>query len=298
MAVALGMVGAPPPDSPAQQLPVSVAPATSVALALSVAPAVSVVPAATAAPTVTAAPAVIAAPVGPVASGTSVVPFPRRPVETAGPWDRVRWWYESVLGWPTAPGSPVRLRAGVRFDVLDVPAQAGHAALERLGRPCAGLRRPGFPVALRGERMLLLVAAGGADELPGLLEWLEWGSLPLDLTAVGAGGIVEAPLGPAVGAGDAVGLVDDASPAPHPGSDLPPPRPPDRDGRSRRGAAVWLRPPEQGREVEASLPTLSAVGGAASALDLARLVHTLATECHRVRLSPSPRLPRLARATR
>ncbi|GGQ44004.1 SCO3374 family protein [Streptomyces mutabilis] len=241
-------------------------------------------------------PAVSATPAGPATFVASVVPSPRRPVEAAGPWNRVRRWYESVLGWPTAPGSPVRLRAGIRFDVLDVPAGAGHAALERLGRPGAGLRRPGFPVALRGERMLLLVAAGGADELPGLLEWLEWGSLPLDLRAVGAGGLIEAPLGPVVGAGDAVGLLGDATPVP--GSDLLSPQPPDPDCRSRRGAAVWLRPPEQGREVEASLPALSAAGGTASAPDLARLVHTLATECHRVRLSHGPRLPRLARATR
>ncbi|MFC7985563.1 SCO3374 family protein [Streptomyces sp. NPDC057336] len=210
---------------------------------------------------------------------TSGVPVPRRPAEAAGSRDRVRWWYESVLGWPTAAGAPVRLRTGVRFDVLDVPAKAGHAALERLGRRGTGPRRPGFPVALRGERMLLLVAAGGADELPGLLEWLEWGSLPLDLTAVGAGGTVDAPLEPTGGAG---------APAPASGSAPPPPRPTDRDGRLRRGAAIWLRPPEQGREVEASLPTLSAVGGVGSAPDLARLVHTLATECHRFRLSPPP----------
>lgn len=62
-----------------------------------------------------------------------------------------------------------------------------------------------------------------------------------------------------------------------------PPRPPDRDGL--RGAAVWLRPPEPGCEVEASLPALSALGSAGTALDLARLVHTLATQCHRVRLT-------------
>ncbi|MEU3900007.1 SCO3374 family protein [Streptomyces sp. NPDC045251] len=221
------------------------------------------------------------------------MPVPRRPPEAAGSWDRVRWWYESVLGWPTAPGAPVRLRTGVRFDVLAVPAKAGHAALERLGRRGTGPRRPGFPVALRGERMLLLVAAGGADELPGLLEWLEWGSLPLDLTAVGAGGLVDAPLGSTVVAGGPDGADGEGgagAPAPASGSALPPPRPPDRDGRLRRGAAVWLRPPEQGCEVEASLPTLSAVGGVGSAPDLARLVHTLATECHRVRLSP-PRAP-------
>ncbi|MFB7089849.1 SCO3374 family protein [Streptomyces sp. NPDC056296] len=207
------------------------------------------------------------------------MPSPRRPLEAGGTWERVRWWYESVLGWPTVPGAPVRLRAGVRFDVLDVPAEAGHAALERLGptrRPGPAPRRPCFPVAVRGERMLLLVAAGGAEEMPGLLEWLEWGSLPLDLTAIGAGGLMEAPL------------------APEPGSTGLPPRPPGRDGL--QGAAVWLRAPEPGCEVEASLPTLSAMGGTGTAPDLARLVRTLATQCHRVRLSlPQPSSPFVAR---
>jgi hypothetical protein len=229
------------------------------------------------------------APPAPTAPG---VPSPRRPPGNEGSgWERVRWWYESVLGWPTAPGDPPRLHAGVRFDVLDVPAEAGHAALERLGRRgCEGSGRsrwigrtgwtegteragrsgpvspgPGFPVAVRGERMLLLVAAGGAEELPGLLEWLEWGPLALDLTAVGAGGLVDAPLVPESGP---TGL---------------PPLPAGRAGL--RGAAVWLRPPEPGREVESSLPALSALGGAGTALDLARLVQTLATQCHRVRLA-------------
>lgn len=238
----------------------------------------------------------------------SLVPGPRRPAEAAGPGARVRWYYESVLGWPTAPGTPVRLRTGVRFDVLDVPVQAGHAALRRLGPPGATPRRPGFPVALRGGRMLLLVAAGGAEELPGLLEWLEWGSLPLDLTAVGAGGLMEAPLLPATGAtgaagsAGATGSADVAGSADvgraGRGSALPPPRPRDHDGRARRGAAVWLRPPEQQGGAETSLPALSAVGGTAAAPDLARLVHTLATECHRFRLSSRCASPRLARATR
>ncbi|MDT0614726.1 SCO3374 family protein [Streptomyces lancefieldiae] len=199
------------------------------------------------------------------------VPLPRRPLTAggAGGQERMRWWYESVLGWPTAPGAPVRLRVGDRFDVLDVPAEAGHAALRRLGRPGPACEGPRFPVAVRGERMLLLVAAGGADELPGLLEWLEWGSLELDLTAVGAGGLMRAPLVPGT---DPAGL---------------PPRTPGRDGS--QGAAVWLRPPEPGCEAEASLPTLSALGGTGTALDLAGLVRALATQCHRVRLSRATR---------
>ncbi|MFJ6075877.1 SCO3374 family protein [Streptomyces sp. NPDC093065] len=216
-------------------------------------------------------------PVSPAAPVSLVVPSPRRTTEGGDPArERTRRWYESTLGWPTAPGEPVRLRTGVRFDVLDVPAEAGYATLRRLGRAGGlGTRSPvpGFPVAVQDERMLLLVAAGGAEELPGLLEWLEWGSLALDLTAVGAGGLVAAPLAPGPGPCGPDGC----------GPSGPPPRPPERDGL--RGAAVWLRPPEPGCEVEPSLPALSALGTAGTAPDLARLVHTLATQCHRVRLT-------------
>ncbi|MFG2514847.1 SCO3374 family protein [Streptomyces sp. NPDC048584] len=202
---------------------------------------------------------------------TPAVPLPRHPL-TPGD-DDVRLWYEDVLGWPTVPGEPPRLRVGVRFDVLDVPAEAGCAALERLGR--SGALGRGLPVALRGGRMRLLVAAGSAEELPGLLEWLDWGALELDLVAVGTGGLMEAPCPPAAVSGSA---------GPGAARTLPPGR-----GGSQ-GAAVWLRPPEPGSGAGASLPTLSAMGtrGArgdgAGPPDLVRLVDTVATQVHRVRL--------------
>jgi hypothetical protein len=183
------------------------------------------------------------------------LPLPRRPLpdegaagaaDTAGPAgsadEAVRRWYEDELGWATAAGPPVRLLTGLRFDVLDVPRAAGAAALRRLDPAC--------PVALHGDRVRLLVAAGAAEELPGLLVWLVWGSLPLDLRALGAGGGITAPL-PAAGA---------------------------------QGAAVWLRPPVPGREVESSLPAVPAWGGGGGAPGLVRLVETVATECHRIRL--------------
>ena len=59
------------------------------------------------------------------------------------------------------------------YDVLDVPAEAGFQVLDR--HAATG------PVALRGRRMQFLVAPGSADDLPGLLDWLEWGGIPLDL---------------------------------------------------------------------------------------------------------------------
>lgn len=98
-------------------------------------------------------------------------------------------WYEDGLGWATASGPPVQLLTGLRFEVLELAvADAGAAVLRRIG--------PTGPVALHEERMLLLVATGSADELPGLLDWLEWGTIALDLTAVGAGGRVTAPAPP------------------------------------------------------------------------------------------------------
>ncbi|MFI0966189.1 SCO3374 family protein [Streptomyces sp. NPDC021080] len=182
------------------------------------------------------------------------VPVPRRPFEPGDPADPVCRWYENELDWTTVPGSPVRLVTGLRFDVLEVPAEAGFPALRHLG--------PASPVALHGERMRLLVTAGSAEELPGLLDWLEWGALALDLTAIGAGGSIEAP----------------------------PPTAGPKTRRGPRGASRWLRRPEPGRMVEPALPTLSALGGGAvgggvgGAPDLVRLVQTMATQCHRLRL--------------
>ncbi|MFJ2829223.1 SCO3374 family protein [Streptomyces sp. NPDC087263] len=216
------------------------------------------------------------------------VPHPRRPLD---PSDPVRQWYENELGWATVPGAPVRLATGLRFDVLDVPAEAGYVALRHLDPGT------GSPVALhpghrtRGGRMRFLVAAGSADELPGLLDWLEWGALTLDLRAIGAGGSIEAPWPPGMpGTARLPGM-----PRVSPPSSLGSPQGAGSPGAgspltSPQGAAVWLRPPEPGCEVESSLPTmsalpaLSAVGGVGGAPDLVRLVDTMATQCHRVRL--------------
>ncbi|MDH6451949.1 hypothetical protein RKD27_004154 [Streptomyces sp. SAI-126] len=334
----------------------------------------------------------------PLATDLTAVPLPRRPLDAAADGDRVRRWYENELGWPTvpasAPESPVRLRLGLRFDVLDVPAEAGRAALRHLARTS--------PVAVRGDRMRFLVAAGSAEELPGLLDWLEWGTLALDLRAIGTGGVMRAPQLPEPGAGagglgevpsvgtgrpetdrGGPGKVPSVSPE-HPETGMgglgevpaartgrpetdrggpgkvpsvPPGRPEtgiggpgevpaartgrpendrggpgkvpslptgcpetgegespalpslpgpgglmprtsageDRAAGSRRpvvlgrpgtlqGAAVWLRPPEPGCEVEASLPTMSALGAGGGAPDLVRVVNTVATCCHRLRL--------------
>ncbi|MGW2087717.1 SCO3374 family protein [Streptomyces sp. NPDC001880] len=162
--------------------------------------------------------------------------------------DCARWaqWYERELGWATAGTAPVRLLTGVRFDVLQVPAAAGHAALRQLDRT--------GPVALSGARMNLLVAVGSAEELPGLLDWLEWGGITLSLTAIGAGGRITAPVPPGRTAG-------------------------------RPGAAAWLRPPGPRHEEGVELPALAGLGSrGGGAPDLVRLLDTVATECHRARL--------------
>ncbi|MEC4016867.1 SCO3374 family protein [Streptomyces sp. H27-D2] len=190
------------------------------------------------------------------------------------PLDGVRRWYEYELGWPTTGGGGrLRLPAGVRFDVLDLPAEAGFAVLRRVGRT--------GPVALDRQlrRVRLLVAAGSAEQLPELLDWLEWGGVALDLAVLGPGDDMLAPVPP-------------APPARRPAraSAQPP-----RQGHGSREAAVWLRPPEPGCEVEPTLPTTalaggSRTGGAGRAPDLVRLVGTAATECHRTRLLRAQRI--------
>ncbi|MEV2216830.1 SCO3374 family protein [Streptomyces sp. NPDC050997] len=252
----------------------------------------------------------------PVTTGSPTVPLPRRPLD---PSDRIRRWYENELGWPTVPappgqlgqhgtpgipGAPVQLSVGLRFDVLDVPAEAGRAALRHLAAAS--------PVALQGHRMRILVAAGSAEELPGVLHWLEWGTLPLDLTMIGEGGVLDAPSPPETGqagllcepgqagllyARPGKTVLDEPEQAAvtRPLHEAAPrlPSPPGPAGvRSLsqgrfgavQGAAVWVRPPEPGCEVEASLPTLSAMGGGGGAPDLVRVLSTVATQCHRLRL--------------
>ncbi|MEU0659051.1 MULTISPECIES: SCO3374 family protein [Streptomyces] len=186
---------------------------------------------------------------------TLPLPAPRSPFDGEG----VARWYAHELGWATArgdAGGPVELLTGLRFDVLELPAAAGFAVLGRLGGR--------WPVALAGSRMRLLVAAGSADELPGLLDWLDWGGIALDLVALGAGDRMAAPV------------------------------PPGWSGSGSPDAVSWLRPPEPGREVEPTLAAVSAVAGGAGAPCLVRLVDAAASECHRVRLLGAYRTQRLA----
>lgn len=62
------------------------------------------------------------------------------------------------------------------WNALEMPAAAGYAVLRRPGAHSG-------PALVSGDRMLLLVPEGTAEELPGLLEWLEWGGVALDLRA-------------------------------------------------------------------------------------------------------------------
>jgi hypothetical protein len=79
-------------------------------------------------------------------------------------------------------------------DVVSVPEAAGREALARLlgyGQPAVA---PG-PVALSaGGRVLFYVASGGAEDLPELLEWLDWGGVRLDLRAVPAAELTDPPV--------------------------------------------------------------------------------------------------------
>ena len=85
------------------------------------------------------------------------------------------------------------LECGVDFDVLRVPEPAGRWALRRLigyGQPAL---RPG-PVALEGSAAcLFFVAPGAQEDLPELLDWLDWGGIDLGLRAYGTGESIPEP---------------------------------------------------------------------------------------------------------
>ncbi|MDT0381817.1 SCO3374 family protein [Streptomyces sp. DSM 42041] len=178
----------------------------------------------------------------------------RAPGQSWQPWDWREWW-EEARG-PTAPGRAPWFELGVCFDALRLPAAAGMPLLART--------RSAGPALRAGADMWLLVAEGAAEELPGLLRWLEWGTLPhrAGLAALGAGARMPAPDG---GAGRTDG------------------------GGSPWEAAVWLRPPRPGRDGRLRLPAVS-IGrpSAAGAPDLVRLVDAAATECHRALLRRQP----------
>ena len=106
-----------------------------------------------------------------------------------------------IRGWWTwDPVAPVVLPTGRDFDVLDVPEEAGRAALGRLQR--RGVRIG--PVAVTdGGRFWFFVQAGAREELPAQLEWLDWAGIALDIHVHGTGDYVLAPrcTGPRTGDG-------------------------------------------------------------------------------------------------
>jgi hypothetical protein len=104
-------------------------------------------------------------------------------------------WYAEQRGWPVhrdARGE-LWLPVGERFDIVEVPEEAGRRALGRLIGYGQAALAPG-PVALAAAgRCSFFVAPGARDDLPELLDWLDWGGIDLGLRARGAGDLVPAP---------------------------------------------------------------------------------------------------------
>ncbi|MBS2965612.1 hypothetical protein KGA66_21355 [Actinocrinis puniceicyclus] len=136
-------------------------------------------------------------------------------------------WYTDQRAWPVRRDECGRLwlEAGTEFDVLEVPEAAGRRALRRLIGYGQAALAPG-PVALseaaappdaaklsvpgRGDaavrlaatpeadepgiaRCCFFVAPGARDDLPELLDWLDWGGIDLGLRAHGLGDRIPAP---------------------------------------------------------------------------------------------------------
>jgi len=134
--------------------------------------------------------------------------------------DELERWYVQQRGWPVRRDERGRLwlEAGTEFDVVEVPAEAGRRALRRLIGYGQAALAPG-PVALcevtqpeatRSERALskpaqsevtqaeaarccFFVAPGARDDLPELLDWLDWGGIDLGMRAHGVGDRIPAP---------------------------------------------------------------------------------------------------------
>ncbi|MBW1604272.1 hypothetical protein JJV70_19625 [Streptomyces sp. JJ66] len=137
--------------------------------------------------------------------------------------------------------------AGAAYDYLELPLDAALALLRR-GVPSGAVEWDA-----PGARVLLRVPPGSAEELPGLLEWLQWGGVELELTARA---------GPRCPGGPGCPTCLDCPPC-----DAAAGGPGTRCGS--RGVAGWLRPPE------------SEAGRGGVEADLVRLVSAAATECHR-----------------
>ena len=119
---------------------------------------------------------------------------------TPAPRPAPRWLEEAQ------PAGESPLTCGEGFDVLWVPEPAGRWALRRL----IGYRQPALapgPVGLAGDgtACLYLVAPGAREDLPELLDWLDWGGIDLGLRGYGAGDVLERPK---------VWLHDPSAPAP------------------------------------------------------------------------------------
>jgi len=95
---------------------------------------------------------------------------------------------------PPGPGSPPGPPGGTAVtavtvgsaatdgvDALEVPEAAGRALLRR-----RGLRTGAVAWDRAAGRMRFLLPPGSAEEVPGLLEWLEWGGIELDLAVLAA----------------------------------------------------------------------------------------------------------------
>jgi hypothetical protein len=110
--------------------------------------------------------------------------------------EHLEQWYAQLRGWPVERDARGRLwlPVGRDFDVLEVPEEAGRDALRRLIGYGQAALTPG-PVALAEPgSCLFFVAPGARDDLPELLDWLDWGGIELGLAAHGPGERVPAPV--------------------------------------------------------------------------------------------------------
>ncbi|MGH3417882.1 MAG: hypothetical protein ACRET5_17250 [Steroidobacteraceae bacterium] len=114
---------------------------------------------------------------------------------TGSPDDDLARWYAEQRRWPARRDAQGRLwlEAGADFDVIDVPREAGRQAVRRLIGYGQAALTPGPVASAEPDRCRFFVAPGARDDLPELLDWLDWGGIDLGMRALGAGDRLPAP---------------------------------------------------------------------------------------------------------
>ena len=154
-------------------------------------------------------------------------------------------------------------------DVVSVPEAAGREALARLLAYAQPAVAPGPVAATANGRVYFYVAPGGREDLPELLEWLDWGGVQLDLVAFAADELPDPPVRWLHPDGETAGIPNQA------------------------GVPNQVRrPPPANTSVRPEAPDTHATTAFPEPPELIALLATIAAACHRLAVTRGARTGR------